>query len=302
MADDKEEIIMELHRSQQNLKDLDTYNPPSEYINMPNGPVKRLCILLFFLLKRSSVSTFSVLKAISVLKRLPIDKEKTYSKAFHNWKGPITEMHPLQIISHHPNVLLDIMLVNSPEIYWSISTIKKLIRVVTRIYKLGDVPYIFRELNRLPGITTNRAILVLEYAWGRTTGIVLDTHVMIVMNRLNWVTKEQVISASLIKGYIDNPQRQEVYKMFQYKIWKYVYTALKIHADKVCFTKKPPNCKECILNTKCPSAFNHDKFYTYLDNLHSRGHFPETNTNSSNKKQPPKEPAPLDSFSEDDSD
>jgi len=53
----------------------------------------------------------------------------------------------------------------------------------------GDIPPTVEELVKLPGVGPKMAHITMSVAWGKVTGIGVDTHVHRITNRLGWVKK-----------------------------------------------------------------------------------------------------------------
>jgi endonuclease III len=106
----------------------------------------------------------------------------------------------------------------------------------------GQVPQTMEELVELPGVGRKTANVVLGTAFGIPTGVVVDTHVSRVSQRLG-LTHNQVpekIEADLMeiipkKEWIDFSHRL---------IW---------HGRRVCKARKPA-CEVCAVEKLCPSS------------------------------------------------
>lgn len=106
----------------------------------------------------------------------------------------------------------------------------------------GQVPRTLEELVELPGVGRKTANVVLGTAFGIPTGVVVDTHVSRVSQRLGLTKNKQPekIEADLIellpkKEWIDFSHRL---------IW---------HGRRVCQARKPM-CDKCRLEKFCPSS------------------------------------------------
>jgi endonuclease III len=106
----------------------------------------------------------------------------------------------------------------------------------------GRVPETIEELVELPGVGRKTANVVLGNAFGRNEGVVVDTHVRRLANRLR-LTRESdpvKIERDLI-ALVPRPAWTE---------WSHL---LIFHGRRVC--KAPtPRCGECALADLCPSA------------------------------------------------
>lgn len=107
----------------------------------------------------------------------------------------------------------------------------------------GEVPRTLEELAALPGVGRKTANVVLGNAFGLDEGIVVDTHVGRLSNRLG-LTKQKdpvKIETDLVK--IVPRERWTIFS--HWLIW---------HGRRRCYARKP-NCPECELHDICPSAF-----------------------------------------------
>ena len=110
----------------------------------------------------------------------------------------------------------------------------------------GEVPRTMAELVALPGVGRKTANVVLGNAFGVDEGIVVDTHVRRVSNRLG-LTEErdpEKIERDLLRVV---PKEDRT-----------VFSHLLIfHGRRVCKARKP-DCTGCVLNNICPSAQNYE--------------------------------------------
>lgn len=107
----------------------------------------------------------------------------------------------------------------------------------------GTVPQTMKELTSLPGVARKTANVVLQNAYGVVEGIVVDTHVKRLSQRLNF-TRE------------NNPEKieQDLMKLIPKESWMPFSFLLVFHGRKICRARKP-KCKGCMINELCPSAF-----------------------------------------------
>jgi len=117
--------------------------------------------------------------------------------------------------------------------------IKKLSEILVKEYK-GKVPDKMEGLLKLPGVARKTANVVLSQAFRKNEGIVVDTHVKRVANRLGLTenTDPEKIENDLMKivpkdHWIDFPFR------------------LILFGRNICKAKNP-ECKNCPLNKICP--------------------------------------------------
>ena len=106
----------------------------------------------------------------------------------------------------------------------------------------GKVPDRMEDLIILAGVARKTANVVLGSAFGKVEGIVVDTHVIRLSQRLGF-TKNT--NAEKIE--------QDLMKIIDKKEWfKFSYDLIQ-HGRKVCNAKKPL-CTKCFLNDICPSV------------------------------------------------
>jgi endonuclease-3 len=105
----------------------------------------------------------------------------------------------------------------------------------------GQVPRTMDELVELPGVARKTANVVLGAAHGVVAGVVVDTHVARVSQRLG-LTRQSL------------PEKIEVdlCALFPQEEWVRTGHRLVLHGRHLC-TAKAPRCPECPLNEVCPS-------------------------------------------------
>jgi endonuclease III len=106
----------------------------------------------------------------------------------------------------------------------------------------GKIPETIEELVKLPGVGRKTANVVLGNAFGITSGIVVDTHVKRLSERLG-LTKHT------------DPEKVEIdlMKIVNKKDWIIFGDLLVLHGRRVCNARKP-KCLECPISQMCPSA------------------------------------------------
>jgi endonuclease-3 len=107
----------------------------------------------------------------------------------------------------------------------------------------GEVPPDLAALVKLPGVGRKTANVVLGVAFGATEGVVVDTHVARIAQRLGWTTASQPdqIEADLMRRF---PRHQ----------WSILAHTLIFHGRRVCGAARP-SCAACTVADACPSAF-----------------------------------------------
>lgn len=106
----------------------------------------------------------------------------------------------------------------------------------------GEVPSTLEELAALPGAGRKTANVVLGNAFNKNEGVVVDTHVSRLSQRLG-LTK------------FTDPIRieQELIKLFPHDSWTLLSHWLIFHGRRRCPARKP-DCPNCELRDICPSA------------------------------------------------
>lgn len=106
----------------------------------------------------------------------------------------------------------------------------------------GRIPQKLVDLIKIPGVARKSANVILQELWGIAEGIVVDTHVTRVSNRLG-LTKE----TDAVK--IERDLMGLIPKIY----WRNFSGAVVLHGRYVCVARKP-KCLECGLRDLCPSA------------------------------------------------
>jgi endonuclease-3 len=107
----------------------------------------------------------------------------------------------------------------------------------------GEVPHSLAELVELPGVGRKTANVVLGVAFQAPEGVVVDTHVQRISQRLGW-TRQTMPEAI----------EQDLMKLFPRRDWDMLSHVLIFHGRRICFARKPA-CATCPVNDACPSAF-----------------------------------------------
>ncbi|HXW18521.1 MAG TPA: endonuclease III [Candidatus Acidoferrales bacterium] len=106
----------------------------------------------------------------------------------------------------------------------------------------GEVPKTMEELLTLPGVARKTANVVLGTAFAIPSGIVVDTHVARVSERLD-----------LTRNTDPKKIEQDLMQVIPKDKWILFSHQLIWHGRRVCQARKP-KCIECNLNTICYSA------------------------------------------------
>ena len=107
----------------------------------------------------------------------------------------------------------------------------------------GEVPNTMDELLTLNGVARKTANVVLGNAFGIASGVVVDTHVSRLSQRL-----------ALTEATIPEKIEKDLQELVPVKNWIMFPHWLIAHGRKICQARKP-KCAECVLNDICPSAF-----------------------------------------------
>lgn len=108
------------------------------------------------------------------------------------------------------------------------------------VEKFGaKVPETVDELVTLPGVGRKTANVVTQIAFDRTEGVVIDTHVKRLSNRIGFSEHEDV-----------DKIETDLMELFPQKAWKPLTFYLIMHGRAVCDARKP-DCENCVLSPKC---------------------------------------------------
>jgi endonuclease-3 len=105
----------------------------------------------------------------------------------------------------------------------------------------GEVPRTMEEILTLPGVARKTGNVVLGTAYGITSGIVVDTHVLRLSKRLDLTRNE-------------DPKKveQDLMQVIPREKWIQFSHQLIWHGRRVCHARKP-KCTECNLESLCYS-------------------------------------------------
>ena len=106
----------------------------------------------------------------------------------------------------------------------------------------GNVPDTMPELVQLPGVGRKTANVVLGNAFGRDEGVVVDTHVTRLSNRLALSRESDPVKIE-----------QELMALFPRSQWTMLAHLLISHGREVCDARRPL-CEKCVVNDLCPSS------------------------------------------------
>jgi len=103
----------------------------------------------------------------------------------------------------------------------------------------GEVPRTVKDLTLLPGVARKTANVVLNTAFGIPSGIIVDTHVARVSQRMG-ITRQ------------DKPEdiEQDLMKLVPEDQWTFFGPAAVLHGRYTCVARKP-KCDGCMAQDLC---------------------------------------------------
>ena len=104
----------------------------------------------------------------------------------------------------------------------------------------GQVPQVLEDLIALDGVGRKTANVVLGNAFGITAGIVVDTHVTRLSQRLAWTKSVDPVKIE-----------QDLQMLVEKKDWVLISHLLICHGRRVCKARNPA-CDLCFLFDLCP--------------------------------------------------
>jgi endonuclease III len=105
----------------------------------------------------------------------------------------------------------------------------------------GEVPRTLPELVRLPGVARKTANVVSSEL-GNPQGIVVDTHVRRISQRLGFTRQEDPVKIEL-----------DLVKLVPREDWGRFPHLLIWHGRRVCIARAP-RCEDCVISDLCPSS------------------------------------------------
>jgi endonuclease III len=108
----------------------------------------------------------------------------------------------------------------------------------------GEVPQTMAELVKLPGVGRKTANVVLGVLWNKPEGVVVDTHVQRLAQRLGWS-----------KNTDPEKIEQDLCAILPRDEWDLTGHVLIFHGRRCCAALKP-DCKSCSVTDVCPAAFD----------------------------------------------
>jgi endonuclease III len=106
----------------------------------------------------------------------------------------------------------------------------------------GKVPDTMEELTELPGVGRKTANVILGNAFNKNVGIVVDTHVTRLSERLGLTRETDAVKIE-----------EDLMPLFPIEQWTMVSHLLIEHGRQICIARAP-RCEVCPLNDICPSS------------------------------------------------
>jgi endonuclease-3 len=104
----------------------------------------------------------------------------------------------------------------------------------------GEVPRDLESLVQLPGVGRKTANVVLGTAFGLPTGVVVDTHVTRLSQRLGMTRHEDAVKIE-----------QDLMRVLPVDQWIMFSHRVIHHGRQICKARKP-RCEKCVLADVCP--------------------------------------------------
>lgn len=108
----------------------------------------------------------------------------------------------------------------------------------------GQVPADLDALVALPGVGRKTANVVLGVAFQAPVGVVVDTHVQRITQRLGWTEHSDVLKIE-----------RDLMTLLPRREWDRVSHTLIFHGRRICDARKPA-CSTCPVNRRCEHAFS----------------------------------------------
>lgn len=106
----------------------------------------------------------------------------------------------------------------------------------------GTVPSEMEQLVRLPGVGRKTANVILGNAFARDEGVVVDTHVARLSQRLALTRQSDPVKIE-----------QDLMPLFPRSQWTLLAHLLIEHGRQVCVARTP-RCEHCVVSDLCPSS------------------------------------------------
>ena len=124
------------------------------------------------------------------------------------------------------------------------SKTKSLIGMATAVAERygGIVPDRLAQLVELPGVGRKTANVILGNAYGRDEGVVVDTHVTRLSQRLGFTSHTDPVKIE-----------QDLMTLYPRERWTLLAHLLIEHGRQICVARTP-KCEQCVVNDLCPSS------------------------------------------------
>ena len=106
----------------------------------------------------------------------------------------------------------------------------------------GTVPATMEELVQLPGVGRKTANVVLGTAFGKSEGVVVDTHVQRLSTLLGLTNEQDPVKIE-----------RDLMALVPRAKWTWFSHTLIQHGRRVCIARRP-KCAECVVHQWCPSS------------------------------------------------
>jgi endonuclease III len=106
----------------------------------------------------------------------------------------------------------------------------------------GEVPRTMEELLRVPGAARKTSNVVLGVAYGIAEGVVVDTHVSRLSQRLKLTRQKDPVKIE-----------KDLIELVPKKDWIIFSHLLIFHGRRICKARRPL-CEECVVERLCPSS------------------------------------------------
>lgn len=106
----------------------------------------------------------------------------------------------------------------------------------------GEIPDNMKDLLTFPGIARKSANVVLYVWYGKNEGVVVDTHVKRISNRL-----------ALTKNKTPEKIEKDLMEIYERKKWGPFAYYLVVHGRTLCMARNP-QCAKCPLQPICPGS------------------------------------------------
>lgn len=111
----------------------------------------------------------------------------------------------------------------------------------------GEVPRGLDDLVALPGVGRKTANVVMGTVFDNAEGIVVDTHVQRISQRLGWTKEKEPVEIE-----------HDLQRLFQQPDYAMLSHTLIFHGRRICIAQRPA-CGACGVHALCPSAGKAEK-------------------------------------------